>query len=192
MGTTVTLPEPPDEGPNPLSRGQTRKLLARWLTSEIGEGKVFTIEQAELMVTAMTGVKRVEVDRRIRELREARWIISNYRTDPTLKASEHRLVKIGDDINHPTYQWPRARRCPARVRRIVFMRDGRTCRICGIYDREPYPDAPERLARMTVGRILPGSRGGSYTVQNCRVECDRCNEEVQDKYDYGGESPAAA
>lgn len=179
-----------DEGslPDPLSKGGTRKLIARWLASEIGEGGIFTIEQVEKMIQASTGVQRVEADRRVRELREARWIIANYRTDPTLLASEHRLVKIGDDICHPSYLWPRARRCPAKVRRIVFMRDGRTCKICGIRDREPYLEEPERLARMTIGRILPGSKGGSYTVQNCQIECDRCNEAVQDKYDYGAEA----
>jgi 5-methylcytosine-specific restriction endonuclease McrA len=183
----------PDEPRNPPSRGQTRKLLARWLTSEVGEGNTFTIMQAELMVFAATGVKRVEVDRRIRELREARWIISNYRTDASLKAHEHRLVKIGDDINHPTYQWPRARRCPGFVRRYVMIRDARTCQICGLRSGEIYPDDPGFAARMTIGRLLPGSRGGSYTIENCRVECSRCNEEVQDRYDYGGEilPPAA-
>lgn len=170
----------------PKSRGGTRRLIASWLRREIGEGGIFTIEQVEKMITAETGVARCEVDRRVRELREARWTIANYRTDSTLLPNQHRLVHIGDDIAHPNYQWPRARRCPAQVRRTVFMRDGRACVICGIRDREPYLDAPEQQARMGIGRILPGSRGGSYTVENCQVECDRCNEAVQDKYDYGG------
>jgi 5-methylcytosine-specific restriction endonuclease McrA len=74
----------------------------------------------------------------------------------------------------------------------VFLRDGRTCTICGIRDREPYPDAPGQLARMTIGRILPGSKGGPYTVENCRIECARCNEAVQDRYDYGSEQSIAA
>jgi hypothetical protein len=180
----------PNEHPAPQSRGGTRKLIASWLRREIGEGGIFTIQQVEQMITTETGIERCEVDRRVRELREARWTVSNYRTDPTLLPNQHRLVHIGDDITDPRYQWPRARRCPALVRRTVFMRDGRTCRICGIRDREPYTDAPERLARITIGRILPGSRGGSYTVLNCQVECDRCNEAVQDKYDYGGELAA--
>lgn len=177
---------------DPLSRGGVRKLLVHWLRTEVREGGIFTIADAEKMVLARTGVKRVEVDRRIRELREVRWIISNSRTDPTLLQDQHRLVHIGDDITWPGYQWPRARRCPAKVRRVVFLRDGRTCTICGIRDRESYPDEPAHLARMTIGRILPGSRGGSYTVENCRVECDRCNEAVQDRYDYGSELPDAA
>jgi len=178
---------------DPLSRGGVRKIIAWWLRTEIGEGGVFTIADAEKMILAKTGVKRVEVDRRIRELREARWTIANSRTDSTLLQDQHRLVHVGDDICDPRYRWPQARRCSARVRRIVFMRDGRTCVICGTRDREPYVDDPGRLARMTVGRILPGSRGGPYTTENCRIECDRCNEAVQDRYDYGGEAfPPAA
>lgn len=177
---------------DPLSRGGVRKILAHWLRTEVRTGGVFVISDAEKIVLAATGIERCEVDRRIRELREVRWIIANYRTDPTLLPNQHRLVHIGDDICHPSYQWPRARRCPARVRRAVFMRDGRACVICGVRDREAYVDEPDRVARMTVGRILPGSRGGSYTTGNCRVECDRCNEHVTDRYDYGGELPAAA
>jgi hypothetical protein len=191
MSRLATVSQP-DDGKDPLSRGGVRKLLAHWLATEIGEGGVFTVEDAEKMIFQATGIKRVETDRRLRELKEARWIIANYRTDPTLKAHEHRLLKVGDDINHHTYQWPRARKCSGKVSRIVFLRDGRVCQICGIRDREPYPHDLSRLARMTIGRILPGSRGGSYTVENCRVECDYHNEEVQDRYDYGGEMPPAA
>jgi hypothetical protein len=183
---------PANEVPVPLSRGGTRKLLAHWLRSEIGEGGVFTIEDAEKMVQAATGLKRVEVDRRVRELREVRWVIANSRTDPTLLPNQHRLVHVGDDITHHLFRWPQGRRCSAAVRRAVFMRDGRVCVVCGIEAGQAYPEAPGMIARLTIGRILPGSKGGAYSPGNCQVECARCNEAVQDRYDYGGDLSEAA
>lgn len=174
---------------SPPSRRGARVLLADWLRRTVGVGGVFTIEDAEQMILAETGRKRVEVDRRLRELREVGYVFGNYRTDPTLRPDQHRLVKVGDEIGHKLYRWPQGRTgCPARIRRAVFERDGRQCVICGICDHEEYPDFPGRYARLTIGRILPGSKGGQYTMENCRAECDCCNEAVQDRYDYGGEA----
>lgn len=187
----------PDDDDNvlpfvPSRKSGTRKIIAEWLALILGLGGVFTIEDVEQMILAKTGVKRVEVDRRLRELREVGYVIANYRTDPTLLPDQHRLVKIGDEIWHPLYRWPQGRTgCPAGVRRAIYMRDGRQCTICGIRDHEEYLDYPGRYARLTIGRILPGSRGGQYSMENCRAECDRCNEAVRDGYDYGGGGLAA-
>lgn len=185
----TVLQFPVTQDTSPPSRRGARVLLARWLVGTVGINGIFTIADAELMVMAQTGVKRVEVDRRLRELREVGYVIANYRTDPSLLPDQHRLVKAGDEIWHKLYRWPQGRTgCPPRVRRAVFVRDGRQCVICGIRDHEEYPDAPGRYARLTIGRILPGSRGGQYTMENCQAECDCCNEAVQDRYDYGGEA----
>jgi hypothetical protein len=174
--------------PSRRVRRSVKILLAIWLTREIGEGGMFTIEQAEQMIFFATGIKRVEVDRRLREMREVRWIFANYRTDPSLQPNEHRLVKIGDDITHKNFKWPAHQRCPADLRRAILERDGRTCVVCGIKAGQPYPDDPGRVARLTIGRILPGAKGGGYSLENCQTECDRDNEDVRDRYDYGGEA----
>lgn len=128
-----------------------------------GEGCVFSIEEMEMVIFGETGKKRVEIDRRIRELRKFGWVIDNYRTDKTLHSSEHRITRIGDDPNDPNNH-RKVERCPAKVRRVVFMRDGQRCTICGIGPGEEYPDWPDHYARLTIGRIVPGSkRGEIYT-----------------------------
>jgi hypothetical protein len=156
------------------------KIVARYLMDQ-GPGGVFTIAELERYVSEQTGKKRVEVDRRVRDLRAYRWTIDSYREDRSLKPDQHRVVRIGDDVTHPACR-PAAQGCPASLRRGLFMRDGKRCKICGIGAGEEYPDQPGRRARLTIGRILPGSRGGVYSWDNCQVECDRCNEHNRDTY----------
>jgi 5-methylcytosine-specific restriction endonuclease McrA len=155
---------------------------------------VFTIALMEHLVAQASQYpgKRVELDRRIRQLPAVGWRFANYRTDPTLRANQHRLLVIGDHIWEKSYRWPTGvTQCPGPVKRAVFVRDGRICQICGISDQEPYLGVPWRRARMTIGRIVPGSRGGRYTIENCQVECSDCNEAARDQYDDGSLDPAA-
>ena len=187
MVTTLVSSTPSDEPADPGSRGSTRRLIARWLIEHVGEGGVFTIEDVEKMLQAQGITRRREADRRVRELREIRWQIGNYLTDKSLTAEQHRLIKIGDDLLDPHFRWPQGRRPSARIRRIVYRRDNSTCVLCGVQAGQAYPDEPNRRVRLSLGRILPGSKGGSYTIANCRVECERC-QNTQDKYDYGGEA----
>ena len=156
------------------------RIVARYLM-ERGPGYVYTTAELRRHVLAVTGKDFVQLDRRVRDLRDYRWVIHGNREDRTLKPAQHRLVRVGDDVTHPACE-RRARGCPPPVRRQVYMRDGRQCKVCGIRDGEEYLDWPGRFARMTIGRKLPGSRGGLYTVSNCQVECMMCNEAVRDKY----------
>jgi hypothetical protein len=193
---SAIISQPGDESNNyPFSnravRRSVRITLALWLATVIREGGVFTVAQAEAWVQEVTGLKRVEIDRRIRELREVRWVISNYLSEPGLAQDTHRLVHVGDHIWHHNYQWPQKNRLSDKDRRIVLDRDNNRCARCGHAAGEPYPDQPERIARLTIGRILPGSKGGKYTLSNCRAECDRCNQGSQDKYYDDGLPPAA-
>lgn len=156
------------------------KLVARYLM-DLGPGGVFTTAELERHVFEQTGKKRVEVDRRVRDLRAYRWLIDSNREDRSLRPDQRRVVHIGDDVTHPACR-PQARGCPALLRRAIYERDGRVCQNCGIQEREEYPEWPGRFARLTIGRGLPGSRGGPYSMANCRVECDACNEIVRDTY----------
>jgi len=195
--TVVSFPQSGESGQqfspftNRAIRRSVRITLAIWLYTTVKEGGVFRIQDAETIVQEVTGLKRVEIDRRIREMREVRWVISNYLTDKTLKQDEHRLVSVGDHIWDRNYTWPAKNRLSDKDRRLVLDRDSNRCTRCGIAAGEPYPDQPERIARLTIGRIMPGSKGGKYTVRNCRAECDRCNQGSQDKYYDGGLPPAA-
>jgi hypothetical protein len=169
-----------------------RVIIGRFLRQVVGEGGTFKIQDLIRAVTAATGEEYVEIDRRLRELRQVDWQILSYKSDARLSRNQLKLVKIGQPVDEPGWKWPREHRCTARVRRAVFERDGSKCTICGIADGQPYPDKPTRLARMTVGRVRPGSHGGAYTVTNCKVECANCNEGTQDRYDYGEDLGNAA
>jgi hypothetical protein len=160
-------------------------VISSYLRKEVGEGGIFKIHDLERVVFAAVGQPRVECDRRLRELRGVGWSIGSYKTDRSLLRNELRLTHIGDLVDEPGYKWPKGNRCSARVRRAIFARDGNACVICHIRAGQAYPDNPDQIARMTVGRIIPGSHGGLYEISNCQIECDRCNEACQDRYNDG-------
>lgn len=53
------------------------------------------------------------------------------------------------------------------ARRQMFWRDGFRCAYCGVQDKE--------ALRLTVDHVVPQSRGGSSTFQNCVTACTKCN-----------------
>ena len=158
-----------------------------------GIGHKYGIPDLAKHVQTATGMSYVELDRRMRDLRKVNWVIDSNLTDKTLKRGEYCLKKIGDHVWHKNYVWPKGRQsCPAPLRRYILERD-KFCQICGIQPGQPYDDQPERIARLTIGRILPGSRGGEYSKENCRAECTRCNLDVRDNYNDGDQQiPEAA
>ena len=57
-------------------------------------------------------------------------------------------------------------------RRNLFRRDGYTCQYCGA---KPGP------AELTIDHILPKSRGGLTTWENCVLACIKCNSRKADR-----------
>ena len=187
----------PGEPRYPIPRRRRNRatvdLIALHLVRQ-GVGYKFTILTLEQMNQELTGIPRTELDRRLRSLRDINWVIHSRRSDKSLRTNEYRLVKVGDHCWRKEYRWPPGRtRCPGPIRRSVFERD-KVCQLCGIAPGMPYPDHPQRRAYLTIGRKLPGSKGGSYTLSNCRAECDRCNLDSRDQaVDYNDtELPPAA
>jgi hypothetical protein len=182
--TTVALAAVPDEPRYPLPRRRkTRACVDRIALHLVkqGIGYKFQILDLERMNQELTGIPRVELDRRLRSLRDINWVINTRRDDKSLKVGEYRLAKVGDHCWRKEYRWPQGRtRCSGPVRRSVFERD-KVCQVCGIAPGQPYADHPQRRAYLTIGRILPGSKGGSYTLSNCRAECVRCNQDARDQ-----------
>jgi 5-methylcytosine-specific restriction endonuclease McrA len=190
-------PSPPEPPVSPALPGDGEpdaviRIVAKWLEAVVWHrpGRVFTIAEIRRIVLDSTGVDFIQLDRRIRDLRDYAWVLDTYREDPSLKPAQRRLVKIGWDVTDPACR--RQEKCSAPVKREVYERDGKACQICGVQNGEAYPDQPDRIARMTVGRILPGAKGGRYTIENCQVQCARCNEDVRDRYDrHRGQGKAA-
>ncbi len=66
------------------------------------------------------------------------------------------------------------------MRQKIFESDSHRCLICGIGAGETYPDQPRRKARLTLGRLVTDSLGGSNDAANLRTECSRCNEPAKE------------
>lgn len=147
------------------------KRTAKWLHEEIGVGNIFTKAQLRAAVP-----NREQVDRRMRQLREVGWVIDTSSEDASLSNEQLRVVKEGDHPWVEGYRWPPKSQVSDRVRRTVFDRDGNRCVVCGVASGEPYPDEPTKIARMTIGHLLPRGRRGTNDPDNLRTECSRCNE----------------
>lgn len=122
-----------------------------------------------------------QIDRRMRELREAGWVIRTYKDMATLAPSELFLEKIGAHTWEPGYRPPRAMTVNATDRRKVYARDGLRCKACGIDFGDEYPHlaalGKHVKARPTVGHWTPRERGGTDDLWNLRAECHLCNEQ---------------
>lgn len=58
---------------------------------------------------------------------------------------------------------------PKHVREDVYKRDGYACRKCGSKNR------------LTIDHIIPESRGGKATIDNCQTLCKSCNSRKGDR-----------
>jgi hypothetical protein len=150
--------------------------VARFIAS-VGEGNIFTKQD---LITAVPGVS--QADRRMRDLREIGWKIDNYKDNPRLRPDQYLLQTIGvkvHDGEKPDRDLGRKAITGAKRRRVLD-RDGNTCQVCFTPGGAEYFDAPGRVARLTIGHILPVARGGGDEDTNLRAECQRCNEDARD------------
>jgi 5-methylcytosine-specific restriction endonuclease McrA len=144
-----------------------------WLVTEVREGQVFSKQELR------AALPRVEqVDRRVRELRQAGWIIETYRDVAGLKPGELRLRKIGRPVWEQDHRSAGIRQFSAATRRQVLERDGHGCVRCGITPGERYSDNPDKVARLTIGHVNPHKHGPA-SADDLVTECDRCNEPVR-------------
>ncbi|KAB2371565.1 hypothetical protein F9B16_31855 [Actinomadura montaniterrae] len=143
---------------------------ALWLVQVVGEGNVFTKGQLR---EAFPGVS--QIDRRVRDLRDYRWVIHTSSEDAGLMPEDQRFVKAGVPV------WDKAARraaAPAKSvstkeKQAVLERDDYMCTSCGIAGGEPYLDDSNQSAVLAVTRrktVLPGGRLQVMLV----TECKRC------------------
>ncbi|MFD9329127.1 HNH endonuclease [Streptomyces sp. NPDC060065] len=152
----------------------TRVRVALWLRDEVGEGKTF---KKQALRVAVPGSE--QVDRRMRDLRPAGWVIKTYRDKPSLKADELYLEKIGVPIWEKERRATGLRQISSRTRRIVYEGDGHMCRRCGVAAGEEYPGEPGSRARLTLGHVNPHKSGSGSSPADLITECARCNETVR-------------
>ncbi|WP_405018430.1 HNH endonuclease [Kitasatospora sp. NBC_00070] len=148
--------------------------VALWL-QEQGVGAKFKKQEIR---AAIVGTE--QVDRRMRDLRPAGWVIRTYRDMPGLAPDELYLETIGLPVWEAKHRAAGLRQISAKTRRLVLERDGSRCRRCGVGAGEPYPESPSILARMTLGHVVGHEAGGSATPENLITECARCNEAVKE------------
>ncbi|MBB2914647.1 hypothetical protein FHS43_005959 [Streptosporangium becharense] len=148
--------------------------VALWLHGEIGEGQRFNKQQLRKAIPDVE-----QVDRRMRDLRPAGWVIKTYRDMASLSPDELYLEKIGTPIWEPGQRSVGLRSISGKVRRQVMERDLHCCLRCGISAGEPYPDDPTSTARLTMGHVNPHKHGSTATLEDLVTECARCNETAQ-------------
>ncbi|MFF8290347.1 HNH endonuclease [Streptomyces sp. NPDC016309] len=148
--------------------------VALWLREEVGEGGTFS--KARLR-EAIKGAE--QVDRRMRDLRPAGWVISTYRDKPSLLPDQLYLEKIGLPVWEPEHRAAGLRQISAKIRRYVYERDGHMCRRCGVTAGEGYADEPGTRARLTLGHVNPHKSGSGANAEDLITECARCNETVR-------------
>ncbi|MFI7640604.1 HNH endonuclease [Nonomuraea sp. NPDC049400] len=149
----------------------TRIRVALWLHSEVGEGNRFNKQQLR---KAIPGIE--QVDRRMRDLRPAGWVIKTYRDMASLGPDELYLEKVGTHIWEPGQRSVGLRTISGKLRREVMERDNHRCVRCGISAGEEYPDDSGSHARLTLGHITPHKHGSAARLEDLVTECARCNE----------------
>ncbi|GAB7032595.1 hypothetical protein AB0G35_29915 [Streptomyces sp. NPDC021749] len=155
--------------------------VARWLVEVVGEGNCFT--KAALQ-EAFPGV--AQIDRRMRDLRDAGWEILNSRSDPSLNSNEQRFVKQGEPVWEPGKGKAKPNSTLTATQRADVMKaDGYSCRSCGVGPGESYGDG-RTSAQLDIARRQVKLPDGGTEIQLV-TECNRCR--VGNR---GGEADLAA
>ncbi|MER6302748.1 HNH endonuclease signature motif containing protein [Kitasatospora sp. NPDC001539] len=165
--------------------GQERRLAA-WLWFEKEVGDTFTMREIRAALGPDIADDSEHLNRRLRELRKADWVIPSHRNDSQLPRDTYRLEVKGGRLWIAGEKQKYKKFAPSdRVRRYVLERDGSRCTICGVGVGEEYPGEPGVKARLTIGHRVPqerlNSRGAMDDMDNWRAECSRCNETVRDE-----------
>jgi hypothetical protein len=155
--------------------------LAAWLNFNAKVGDVFTIRQLRQALGGTAGPNTQEhFNRRLRNLRKYGWFVLSSRDAGNLKSNEYRLEQIGSPIWLGKSNYG-SKSISEKTRYEIFASDGNRCLLCGIGEGEPYPDQPDRFARLTLGHFVADSFRGPNDPANLRTECSRCNRPVKEE-----------
>ncbi|WP_123813553.1 HNH endonuclease [Myceligenerans xiligouense] len=166
--------------------GQTSRLAAwLWFNKEVGSQ--FTMNELRGALGKDIDGRSEHLNRRLRELRENGWVIRSQRDGGRkLRHDEYCIDKFGARYWLKEERRQHRKAAPsARVRRLVFERDGHRCVLCGVGARESYPGESDTNARLTIGHRIPQerlrSRAAADDLDNWHTECARCNELARDQ-----------
>lgn len=160
------MPPPAKRHWSDASVGSSRERAALWLFERVGEGHVFT--KAELRA-AFPEIE--QIDRRVRDLRSAGWVIHTNRQDARLRPNELRLVSVGDRIWEASSKRHVSPRISAADRRAAMRRCDYRCVRCGVGAGEAFGDSPSTSAVLTVRTSSAVSPGSPVETM---VLCQRC------------------
>lgn len=121
--------------------------VAIWLKDKVGLGEVFTKQDLR---EAFPNIS--QVDRRMRDLREFRWVIDTNKEDGALLPHELRLVFIGDAVWAPGAKRKTGGITP-KVRRALMVDADFACRACGVRAGTPFPDEPRVTATLGISTV---------------------------------------
>jgi hypothetical protein len=159
-------------------KASTQSSIARvaQFVAGVGEGNTFTKLQ---LTAAVPGF--AQTPRRMRDLREMGWKIDHYKSNSSLRPEQYLLRTIGTriDLGEPRPVAVR-KSITGPKRRRILERDGHTCQCCGVPAGVEHPDAPGTQAILTIGHIIPVSRGGNDDEANLRAECTVCGDQARD------------
>lgn len=154
--------------------------ICAWLAFNRPVGTTFTMRELRAALGSGVANDDEHLNRRLRQLRSRDgWVIPSNKDDGSIPVGTYRIDVVGW---HPGLGTARASNTAISqaVRRRVFERDGRRCRVCNVGSGEEYPGEPGSSAVMTVGHIIAADDGGSSSdLNNLQTECKRCNEPVR-------------
>ena len=143
----------------------SRARVALYLYEVVGAGNSFQMRELREAIPGIT-----QIDRRVRELREAGWVIRTYKDMSSLDPSELFLEKVGDRIWVPGYRMELGRLSLA-ARRAALDRGRSRCAVCGVAAGEPYPDRAGSVASLVVTQVVPAGQ----TPGELQVLCALCH-----------------
>lgn len=117
-----------------------------------------------------------QVDRRMRDLRPAGWVIRTNLDMPILRPEQLYLEKIGAPVWERKHRGAGLRQISAKTRRDVYARDRYMCRRCGIGAAEAYPGEPDSTARLTLGCVRTLAADEAAQAEALVTECARCSD----------------
>jgi len=126
---------------------------------------VLNADYSFLSVTSLQNAICLLYEGKAHPVEESDRVVRNF--DGTVKMIVPMMIRV------ITYIRKRFGQSVPYSKRNVFMRDDQTCQFCGTYI--------EYESDCTIDHVIPKSRGGKSTFENCVTACKPCNHRKADR-----------